>query len=94
MDTTNAKVEGLFKDAAGHVKEAAGNLTGDAKLQATGKMDQLAGKAERDFADLYDAGETRIEAATAFIQERPLVSLGIATVVGLIVGGLLRRRRR
>lgn len=92
MDTTKAKVEGLFKDAAGHVKDAAGDLTGDARLQASGKLEQLAGKAEREFADLYDANETKVEAATAFIQERPLVSLVIATLVGLVVGRLLRRR--
>lgn len=92
MDTTKSKVEGLFNEAAGHVKEATGNLTGDARLKASGKLDQFAGKAENEFADLYDASETKVEAATAFIQDRPLVSLLIATLVGLVVGRLLRRR--
>ncbi len=38
------RVEGSAKQAAGSVKEAVGKLTGDAKLQAEGKGDKLAGK--------------------------------------------------
>jgi uncharacterized protein YjbJ (UPF0337 family) len=38
------RIEGSLKQAGGSVKEAAGHLTGDAKLKAEGKADKLSGK--------------------------------------------------
>ncbi|GBR68217.1 CsbD family protein [Gluconobacter kanchanaburiensis] len=92
-DTTETKVEGVLDDVKGKVKDGIGGLTGDAKLQAEGKFDQLSGMAQQNFADLYDEGETKLEAATAFVQDRPLISLVIATVVGILVGGLVFGRK-
>ncbi|MBS0533207.1 MAG: CsbD family protein [Proteobacteria bacterium] len=40
------RIEGSFKQAKGKVKEAAGELTGDAKLQGEGKADQVEGKVQ------------------------------------------------
>lgn len=40
------RVEGAWDKAKGAVKDAAGKLTGDEKLQAEGKADKLKGKAE------------------------------------------------
>jgi uncharacterized protein YjbJ (UPF0337 family) len=40
------RVEGIAKQAKGAVKDAAGKLTGDAKLQAEGKADKAAGKVQ------------------------------------------------
>lgn len=37
------KVEGKILEVGGHVKEAAGNLTGNEKLEAEGKADQVKG---------------------------------------------------
>jgi uncharacterized protein YjbJ (UPF0337 family) len=41
----------------GHVKDAAGGLTGDSDLQAEGKLDQLKGKTE----DALGKGERKID---------------------------------
>ena len=38
------RIKGTAKQAKGSVKDAAGKLTGDAKLQAEGKADIAAGK--------------------------------------------------
>jgi uncharacterized protein YjbJ (UPF0337 family) len=38
------RIEGAGRQAKGSVKDAAGKLTGDAKLQAEGKADKVAGK--------------------------------------------------
>ena len=38
------RIEGSFKQAKGKVKEAAGDVTGDAKLKGEGKADQVEGK--------------------------------------------------
>lgn len=38
------RVQGSFEQAKGAVKEGAGKLTGDAKLEAEGKAQKAAGK--------------------------------------------------
>ncbi len=38
------EIKGVARDAVGKVKDAAGGLTGDASLQAEGKIDQAGGK--------------------------------------------------
>ena len=40
------RVKGAWDQAKGAVKEGAGKLTGDAKLEAEGKADKVAGKTE------------------------------------------------
>lgn len=40
------RIAGTAKQAKGAVKEAAGKLTGDAKLKAEGKADKVAGKVQ------------------------------------------------
>jgi len=49
------RVEGIGKQAAGAVKEAAGKLTGDAKLQAEGKGDKVAGKIQNAIGGVKDS---------------------------------------
>jgi uncharacterized protein YjbJ (UPF0337 family) len=48
-------VEGSARQAKGSVKDAVGALTGDGSLQAEGKADKLAGKAQAAAGDLKDA---------------------------------------
>ncbi|AOX17357.1 CsbD family protein [Kozakia baliensis] len=93
-DTTGKKAEGLLDEAKGRVKDAAGGLTGDAKMQAEGKVDQLSGMAQQEFADLYDDAESNLEKATAFVQDRPLISLGLSILFGTVIGALFFGRRR
>ena len=40
------RVEGVAKQAKGAVKDAAGKITGDQKLQAEGKAEKVAGKVQ------------------------------------------------
>jgi len=49
------RIEGIGKQAAGTVKEAAGKLTGDAKLQAEGKGEKIAGKVQNAVGGVKDA---------------------------------------
>jgi uncharacterized protein YjbJ (UPF0337 family) len=92
-ENTQTKAEGLLDEVSGKVKDAAGGLTGDIGLQAKGKIEQFGGQAQQEFADLYDEGESKLEMATAFVQDRPLLSLGVATLVGTLVGWLLFSRK-
>ncbi|BBC78351.1 general stress protein [Acetobacter orientalis] len=88
LKTVANKVEGLAEEAKGRVKDAAGGLTGDLGLQAEGKFEQFTGHAQQDFADLYEEGEGVVEKAVTFVRDKPLLSLGVVSVVGLLVGWL------
>ena len=45
---------GLGKQAKGAVKDAAGGLTGNEKLQAEGKMDKAEGKLQQKVGEVKD----------------------------------------
>jgi len=49
------RIEGLGHQAKGAVKEAAGKLTGDKKLQAEGFIEKNAGKAQNAVGGAKDA---------------------------------------
>jgi uncharacterized protein YjbJ (UPF0337 family) len=48
------RIKGSAEQAKGAVKEAAGKVTGDAKLEAEGKADKLAGKVQSAVGGLKD----------------------------------------
>jgi len=49
------RIAGSMKQAKGAIKEAVGNLTGDAKLRADGKADKLDGKVQNAVGGVNDA---------------------------------------
>jgi len=49
------RIAGMAKQAKGAVKDAAGKITGDRKLQAEGKADKLEGKAQNAIGGAKDA---------------------------------------
>ena len=49
------RVKGSATNMGGKVKEAAGKLTGDSKLQGEGKMDQGKGKIQNAIGGIKDA---------------------------------------
>jgi uncharacterized protein YjbJ (UPF0337 family) len=52
MDTD--RIEGAAKNVKGKFKEAAGEVTGDAKLNAEGKGDQAEGKVQNTVGGIKD----------------------------------------
>ncbi|MGV8930379.1 MAG: CsbD family protein [Brevundimonas sp.] len=48
------RIEGAAKNMGGKVKEAAGNVTGDEKLKAEGKADQVEGKVQNAVGGVKD----------------------------------------
>jgi uncharacterized protein YjbJ (UPF0337 family) len=48
------RVEGSAKQAKGKVKEVAGKVTGDSKLQGEGKADQAKGKVQNTIGGIKD----------------------------------------
>jgi uncharacterized protein YjbJ (UPF0337 family) len=49
------RIEGMGRQAKGAAKEAAGKVTGDAKLQGEGKADKAAGKIQNAVGGLKDS---------------------------------------
>ena len=49
------RIEGAAKNIGGKIKEAAGKLTGDEKLKAEGRADQVSGKVQNAVGGVKDA---------------------------------------
>ncbi len=49
------RIKGAAEQAKGSIKEAAGKVTGDSKLQGEGKADKAAGKAQNTVGGIKDA---------------------------------------
>ena len=49
------RIEGMADQAKGSVKEAAGKVSGDAKLEAEGKADKFSGKVQNAVGGIKDA---------------------------------------
>jgi uncharacterized protein YjbJ (UPF0337 family) len=100
------RLEGTARDIGGTIKNAAGDLTGDAKLQAEGTIDQVVGTAQRAYGRVKDkvasktngAGSTiadQLSETSAYlgdtVAERPLTALLVAGAIGYVLGMLTRR---
>ena len=48
------RIKGSAKQAKGKVKEVAGKVTGDSKLEGEGKADQVAGKVQNTVGGIKD----------------------------------------
>lgn len=49
------RIEGAAKNIGGKIKEFAGNVTGDEKLKAEGKADQVEGKVQNAVGGVKDS---------------------------------------
>ena len=55
------RIEGSIKEAKGAIKETIGKVAGDAKLQAEGTAEKLAGKAQNAVGGLRDAAHDALK---------------------------------
>ena len=55
------RVEGALNQAKGAVKEGVGKMTGDQKMTAEGKADQVAGKAQNTVGGVKDAARDALD---------------------------------
>ncbi|MDP1642624.1 MAG: CsbD family protein [Phenylobacterium sp.] len=55
------QAEGAAKDMGGKVKEAAGKLTGNDRLEAEGHMDQAKGKVQKGVGDLKEGARDALK---------------------------------
>ncbi len=55
------RIEGAGKQAKGAIKDAAGKVTGDTKLQAEGKADKAEGKIQNAVGGLKDKAREALD---------------------------------
>ena len=77
------EVSGTIQNTAGKVKDQAQEAYGKVKDQAQDVMGQAKGKAQDLSGDLEDR-----------VREQPLVSVGVAVGLGVVLGLLLRGGRK
>lgn len=51
-DSTHDKVEGLAKETKGAIKQGAGKITGNERLQASGRADKAEGKVQKKVGEI------------------------------------------
>ena len=57
----NDRSEGALKNMGGKIKEAAGDVTGDAKLKRDGERDQVVGKAQNAIGGIKDSAREALD---------------------------------
>lgn len=55
------QIKGAAKDAAGSIKQAAGKVTGDERLEAEGTADRISGKIQQGVGNLKDAARDALK---------------------------------
>jgi uncharacterized protein YjbJ (UPF0337 family) len=55
------EMKGAAKDAKGSMKETAGKMTGDERLQAEGAADKTAGKIQKGVGNLKEAARNALK---------------------------------
>lgn len=97
------RTAGAIKNGMGKVEQTAGKLTGDAKLQAEGMADSIAGTAQNLYGQARDAASDAAEAVADqaisleqlvrdYVRERPYVAIGAAFAVGMLLSHRWRSR--
>jgi uncharacterized protein YjbJ (UPF0337 family) len=89
------RIKGAATNIGGKVKDTFGDLTGDTKTQAEGKMDQAKGQLQNTAGSAKDAvreGASTVGAELdSFMSEKPMMALLIAAGVGYLVARVTSR---
>lgn len=102
MDTT--RIEGAATGFNGRVQRAAGDLTGDSKLKADGRLNEIKGQALDAYGRVIDGlgkslhrvptqYQDRARQGLDFARNKPLLTTGIVAGAAILLSGLLGRRR-
>ncbi len=70
MSSTTDKIKGLANEAAGNVKQGIGKATGNEKLQAEGKAQELKGEAQKTVGDVKDGVNSAAQKAADAVKGR------------------------
>ena len=89
------RMKGSATDIGGKIKDTAGGLLGDNKMQAEGKADQVSGQLQNAYGSAKDtareAADSLGEQVDSLLHERPMVALLGAVGVGYVLARLMHR---
>jgi uncharacterized protein YjbJ (UPF0337 family) len=83
------RIDGAVRNAAGHAKDAAGGLTGDASLQAEGKVDEALGNLQQRYGQAASVARDTAGDVRTIVRGQPMTALLVAGGIGFLIG-LLR----
>ena len=100
---TDQRIEGTVTELEGKVRNDLGRLTGDAKLQLDGRLNEVKGKALDAYGRVIDGLDGLVEKAPLeyqdsarqgldFARRKPLLTTGIVAGLAILLSGLGRRR--
>lgn len=100
---TDQRIEGTADKVGGKFQNGLGRLTGDTKLQADGKINEIKGHAKDAYGRVIDGLDGLVDKAPASVQgkarsgldfarRKPLLTTGIVAGLAVLLGGLGRRR--
>jgi uncharacterized protein YjbJ (UPF0337 family) len=70
MSSTRDKASGLVNEAVGNVKQGAGKLVGNEKLQAKGKLQEIKGESQQALGDAKAATKKAATQASDYINKK------------------------
>ena len=99
----NDRIAGAAKDFAGKAESAVGDIAGDTKTQAAGRIREAGGKVQNLYGQAKDAASDATDAAMSFakgpgtdavvkmVHENPIGSLLTAGAIGFVLALLISR---
>ena len=100
---TDQRIDGAATELEGQVQNGVGRLTGDAKLQLDGRLNEVKGRALDAYGRVIDGLDGLVEKAPVqyqdkarrgldFARRKPLLTTGIVAGLAVLLSGLGRRR--
>ena len=100
---TDQRIEGAATELEGKARNGLGRLTGDARLQLDGRINEVKGKALDAYGRVIDGLDGLVEKAPVeyqgrarqgldFARRKPLLTTGIVAGLAVLLSGLGRRR--
>ncbi len=94
---TDDRIEGAVTEGVGRVQDAFGGLTGDAKTQGAGKLNEAKGSIQNAYGQVKDQTQAALGEAADHVQDtyenlqdqlrnRPLLAVGIGLGLGFASG--------
>jgi uncharacterized protein YjbJ (UPF0337 family) len=86
---TDQRIQGKAEVLGGHLQDGIGGLTGNDRLQAEGKLNEIKGKARDAYGRVIDRLDGLVEKAPAQYQETARKGLDFARAKPLLTTGLV-----
>jgi uncharacterized protein YjbJ (UPF0337 family) len=105
MARMSDQIEGVARQGVGRIQDAVGGLTGDAKTQIKGKLNEAAGSVQSAYGQAKDQArgavnhakgraEDTLDDIEQYLRDRPFTAIGIGVGLGLLLAHMLGGGRK